>query len=207
ARCCTSKARPASIRASFTSTSRYSQIDLVNSGCASSKSMIRRSGVRPAVCATNSPRGTPRRSANGHSPSRQLRKPAAAARIASACMAGCPDAPDSPLHSVADAAGSAGGSDPVIGLRENRLRMSNPWASAGPVSVRTTATEFSHCIDRDNLAIAVGPVFGTEIGLAFLWGTYMVAGQLTTPVPTGLVAAHLHQIPLNSALLTIAAMS
>ena len=74
--------RPSAMRASVTRMSRYSQGALVNSGCESSRSMIRRSGVTSASNWSNSGRGTLRRCANGQMPSRQLRKFAAAARMA-----------------------------------------------------------------------------------------------------------------------------
>src|SRR6266849_802804 len=98
--------------------------------------MIRRSGVRPAVAASKAARETPRRSASGHSPARQLRKLRAAARIASAVMVGWPDEPDSPLHSGAALAGAGatgGVTAPVLWPGVNSER-SKPCPSAGPAS-------------------------------------------------------------------------
>src|SRR5215467_1331538 len=152
------------MRTSLTSVSRYSHGALVNSGCASRKSMMRRSGVRPAVWASKSARVTPRRAAYGHSSSRQLRKFAAAARIASACMAGWPDAPDSPLQSVVAVAGWV---TALVEGNENKLRRSKPCASARLATVAPSAKAESvtaakvtapsvtappHGMDRNNFA-------------------------------------------------------
>src|SRR5438309_7245236 len=113
--------------------------------------MIRRSGVRRAVSRSNTSRGTLRRSASGHSDSRQLPKLAAAARIASACMAGWPEEPDSPLQGGGEPSepggtagtGAAGACeiDPVVlglGLDENSDRKSNPSAGTAAVTVKAT---------------------------------------------------------------------
>ena len=62
---------------------------------------------------------TPRRSACGHKPARQLPKSAAAARIASAVISGWPEAPDWPLHSRVPAAGA--GTAAVAGDWSNRV--------------------------------------------------------------------------------------
>src|SRR5882672_4987579 len=128
------------------------------------KSMIRKSGVTPAVWASKLARVTPRRSAVGHSSSRQDRKFAAAARMASACMAGCPDEPDSPLHGSTADAGPAGGAsavagtEPVVGLDEDRERRSKPWGRAGPVAATkpvaaTQKAAADNLVERDNFAI------------------------------------------------------
>ena len=92
-------ARPSAMRASVTRMSRYSHGALVNSGCESSRSMIRRSGVTPAISWSNTWRDTLRCCASGQMPSRQARKFAAAARMAAACISGWPEAPSSPVHS------------------------------------------------------------------------------------------------------------
>ena len=81
----------------------------------------------------------PRRAAAGHRRSRQLRKFAAAARIASAVMRGSPEAPDWPLHSGALAGGATatGGIVPVTPEK----RSSRDCAVAAPqmAAVRTAA--------------------------------------------------------------------
>ncbi len=71
--------------------------------------MIRKSGVTPATAPSKAARLTPRCAAKGHKLSIQLPKLAAAARIASAVISGCPDDPDSPLHSGAGVAAGAVG--------------------------------------------------------------------------------------------------
>src|SRR5262249_40450114 len=125
--------------------------------------MIRRSGVSEAVCASGSARGTARRSASGQSDCKQVRKFAAAARIASAVINGWPEAPDSPLHS-----GAAGdtcawaGTEPVVADRgENRVRMSKPWPLAVPPTATSVATPKSPAarvaFDRKRVAIWVRP--------------------------------------------------
>ena len=63
--------------------------------------MIFTSGSRPAVCASKLAREMPRRAASGHMPSMQFLKSATAARIASDCISGWPDAPGCPLHLLA----------------------------------------------------------------------------------------------------------
>src|ERR1700730_16246695 len=96
--------------------------------------MIRRSGVSAAVWASNTDGGTEPRSASGHSPARQAWKFAAAARMASAVISGCPEAPDSPLHSgVPDGAdglgrGAAGVTEPVV--RPGNLNGTQPPSPA-----------------------------------------------------------------------------
>src|SRR5271165_89483 len=92
--------------------------------------MMRRSGVRSLVAASKVSRETPRRDASGHNPAMQLGKFAAAARIASEVINGCPDAPDSPLHSRLPGAG--GGAEVAVAGWPSRLRRSNPCAAAGP---------------------------------------------------------------------------
>src|SRR5919197_4503706 len=79
----------------------------------------------------------PRRAASGQSPAMQLRKLAAAARIACRVISGWPDAPSSPLHSpgVSDGAGMV----PVDGLGANRERRSGNWAEAPAVEPSRTA--------------------------------------------------------------------
>src|SRR6266478_3462230 len=89
--------------------------------------MIRRSGVSAAVCASNTARVTPRRSAAGHKVSRQALKLAAAVRMASAVISGCPEEPDSPLHSGAPGLADAGGE--------------GGWAAAGGKGVAAGVTE------------------------------------------------------------------
>ncbi len=120
--------------------------------------MIRRSGVRPEVLASKAARETPRRSASGHSPSRQLRKLRAAARIASAVMVGWPDEPDSPLHSGAALAGAgaggAGVTAPVVWPVVNSERMSKPCPDTGAASAPVVnAAAPRRRTDRKNLAI------------------------------------------------------
>src|ERR1700684_4078643 len=83
--------------------SRYSQIDLVNSGCESIRSMMRKSGVSPAVKRSKLCCEMPRRAASGHIEATQLSKFAAASRIALAVISGGPEAPSSPLQGGAAA--------------------------------------------------------------------------------------------------------
>jgi hypothetical protein len=117
-----------------------------------------------------------------------LRKLPAASRIASAVISGWPDDPDSPLHSGADdgAAGAAAAGGAVVpvlpvvaGLRLNSERMSKPWPSTGTVNAvaARTAAAKAH-IDREILAI----LLCSGGRWARLWGTYMVAGPLTTVI-------------------------
>src|SRR5262249_26907177 len=94
--------------------------------------MIRRSGVRSLVAVSKVARETPRRDASGHSPAMQFEKFAAAARIASEVINGCPDAPDSPLHSRVPEA--VGGAAVAAAGWPNTLRRSNPCAPAGPAT-------------------------------------------------------------------------
>jgi hypothetical protein len=136
----------------------------VNSGWESIKSMMRRSGVSPATLASNTALVTPRRSAKGQSPARQLRKFAAAARIASAVIKGWPEEPDSPLHSGTGADGEAadGGGGcvtvPVAAgaeLKLKRERMSKPCPSTGAaVAAVASAAAPRRLIVRTNLAMS-----------------------------------------------------
>src|ERR1700712_1307875 len=87
--------------------SRYSQIDLVNSGCESIRSMMRKSGVSPVVKRWKLACEMLRRAASGHIEATQLLKFAAASRIAEAVIRGWPEAPSSPLQ--------GGGALPVAG--------------------------------------------------------------------------------------------
>src|SRR5664279_4138269 len=73
-------------------------MDLVNSGCESIRSMMRRSGVSPAVKRWKLSREMLRRAASGHIEATQLSKFAAASRIADAVISGWPEAPSSPLQ-------------------------------------------------------------------------------------------------------------
>src|SRR6202040_3285636 len=75
-----------------------SQIDLVNSGCESIRSMMRRSGLSPAVKRSKLACEILRRAASGHIEATQLAEFAAASRIALAVISGWPEAPSSPLH-------------------------------------------------------------------------------------------------------------
>src|SRR5262245_29581732 len=117
--------------------------------------MIRRSGVSPARLASNTARGTPRRSASGQSAARQPRKLAAAARIACAVIRGWLEAPDSPLQS--GAAASAAGAVAVAGAL-NSARMSGSWAKsgAGRATTATSATALERYVDRASLAMMLG---------------------------------------------------
>src|ERR1700719_1687120 len=94
------------------------------------------SGVRPATWVSKRARGTPRRAASGHRPARQLGKLAAAARMACAVMSGCPEAPDSPLHSGSEGRETLSclGS---MGL--NSARKSKPWEKAGALTAAASA--------------------------------------------------------------------
>src|SRR5262249_60774375 len=87
--------------------------------------MIRRSGVRPATLASNTARDTPRRSASGQSPARQLRKLAAAARIACAVLSGGLEAPDSPPQAWTPAV-AAGAHAPAAPASWHSLRTAQP---------------------------------------------------------------------------------
>src|SRR5262249_9833937 len=116
--------------------------------------MIRRSGVRPATLASNTARDTPRRSASGHSPARQLRKLAAAARIACAVISGGLEAPDSPLQSCTPAVG-AGAPAVVAPGALNSARISSPWPGAGDAqAVAATTAAPRRRVDGANLAMA-----------------------------------------------------
>src|SRR5262249_33448420 len=127
-------------RSGLTRRSRYSQKVFVNSGCASRRSMMRRSGVRPVVCRSNTSCAMPRRAASGHRPAMQLEKLAAAARIAWRVISGLPEAPSSPLHSVVvDAVVAAAGGGAFDGLGANSERRSN-WAEAAADEPTSTAT-------------------------------------------------------------------
>src|SRR5215472_1192875 len=64
------------------------------------RSMMRRSGVSPAVKRSKFSRVILRRAASGHIPATQLEKLAAAWRIASAVIRGWPEAPSSPLQGM-----------------------------------------------------------------------------------------------------------
>src|ERR1700730_15387556 len=141
--------------------------------------MIRRSGVSAAVWASNTDGGTEPRSASAHSPSRQAWKFAAAARMASAVISGCPEAPDSPLHSgVPDGAdapgnGAAGATDPVVrpGILNGNQPPAAACAQAGaattcPANTRTSQSPIcaspicasplgrSQIVDRNNLVMS-----------------------------------------------------
>src|SRR6202040_880872 len=89
---------PLGRRLSFTRMSRESQIDLVNSGCESTKSMMRRSGSSPAVKRWKLCCEILRRAASGHIEATQLSKFAAAWRIALAVISGWAEGPSSPPH-------------------------------------------------------------------------------------------------------------
>src|SRR5947209_2761104 len=84
-------------------------MDLVNSGCESIKSMMRRSGVRPAVKRWKLACEILRRAASGHIEATQLSKLAAASRIADAVISGWPEAPSSPLQGNGALAGAGDG--------------------------------------------------------------------------------------------------
>src|SRR6516165_1655730 len=117
--------------------------------------MIRRSGVRPATLASNTARETPRRSVSGHSPARQLRKLAAAARIACAVISGSLEAPDSPLQSWTAAVG-AGAPAVFAPGAPNSVRMSNPCPGAGAAqAVAAKAVAPRRALGRPNRAMAV----------------------------------------------------
>src|SRR5262249_58697618 len=126
--------------------------------------MIRRSGVRPATLASNTARETPRRSASGQSPARQLRKLAAAARIA------CAEAPDSPLQSCTPAVGVGAPAVFAPGAL-NSVRMSNPWPGAGAAqAVAAKAAALRRPVDGANLAMAVR----LDSTVAYqVWGTWI----------------------------------
>jgi len=121
---------------------------LVNSGCASIKSMMRRSGVSPAVKRWKLSWVMLRRAASGHMPATQVLKLAAASRIALAVIRGWPEAPSSPLQGVAEglpgtAGGCAGWSDfwPEK-MPPNRLESPPPdcWAVAGPAAKKAATS-------------------------------------------------------------------
>ncbi len=152
--------------------------------------MIRRSGVRPAVAASKAARETPRRSASGHSPARQLPKLAAAARIASAVIVGWPDEPDSPLHSGAAlaGAGTAGGvTVPVLWLGVNSERRSKPCPSTGAgerAGGQCGGADEAHGSEKSRhdaepqVPSSLMPSV-RSIAMQRTMGTYMVAGPLT----------------------------
>src|SRR5215204_5155412 len=128
------------MRSSLTRRSRYSQKVLVNSGWESSRSMMRKSGVRPAVCWSKLTRDMPRRAASGQSPSMQAGKLAAAARIASRVISGWPEAPGCPLHS---GAGAGAGTAPVDRSGANSDRRSGICAAAGVNDATRSAKQIS----------------------------------------------------------------
>src|SRR5262245_49965112 len=119
--------------------------------------MIRRSGVSPARLASNTVRGTPRRSASGQSAARQPRKLAAAVRIACAVIKGWLEAPDSPLHS--GAAASAAGAVAAPGAL-NSARKSGNWAKSGvgraTTATSATALKLKRYVDRASVAMMLG---------------------------------------------------
>src|SRR5215208_229508 len=138
--------------------------------------MIRRSGVRPAVWASKIARGTPRRAASGHSPSRQERKFAACARIAWAVIRGCPDDPDSPLHSGREFGAAGGGTAPVDPPNsENGKRLSLACPKAEPAKPAVTRAAINNTLGLEILIIfssfAIAAVY---LFLVLLWGTYMI---------------------------------
>jgi hypothetical protein len=112
--------------------------------------------------------------------------------MAFACISGCPEEPDSPVHSggvadvPAEGAGAAGVAEPVVaGCVVNRDLMSKPCADAKPPIEAATATALTICKGRrnrvrDRLAISIGSVVAAlRLPLAFLWETYIVAVSLT----------------------------
>src|SRR5262249_39555587 len=114
--------------------------------------MMRKSGVSPARLASKTDRETPRRSACGHRPARQLRKLAAAARIACAVLSGGLGAPDSPLHSCVPAVLAAAGAALVLGAGGlNRVRMSKPSGKAGVAQPAPAKTAILKIIGGANL--------------------------------------------------------
>src|ERR1043166_1793979 len=92
--------------------------------------MMRRSGSRPAVCASKVRRDTPRRAANGQRPSRHLWKFAAAARIASGIIEGSPEEPGSPLQPGVEGVNAACETVPVIPTDGRGKRSSCAQAAA-----------------------------------------------------------------------------
>jgi hypothetical protein len=90
--------------------------------------------------------------------------------MAFACISGCPEEPDSPVHSggvadvPAEGAGAAGVAEPVVaGCVVNRDLMSKPCADAKPPKEAATAIALTTCKGRrnrarDRLAISVGSV-------------------------------------------------
>src|SRR5262249_16629231 len=118
--------------------------------------MIRRSGVRPATLASNTARDTPRRSASGQSPARQLRKLAAAARIACAVISGGFEAPGPPLQSWTAAVGAGAPAAFAPGAL-NSVRMSSPWPGVGAAqAVAAKAAALRRPVGGANLAMAFG---------------------------------------------------
>jgi hypothetical protein len=117
--------------------------------------------------------------------------------MAFACISGCPEEPDSPVHSggvadvPAEGAGAAGVAEPVVaGCVVNRDLMSKPCADAKPPDAKppkeaASATALTTCKGRrtrvrDRLAISIGSVVAAlRLPLAFLWETYIVAVSLT----------------------------
>src|SRR4029077_1795811 len=138
---------------------------------------MRRSGVSPATLASNTARLTPRRSACGQSPSRQLRKLAAAVRIACGGISGWLDAPDSPLHSGAGvgAAGTTAGTAPVVARGADGARMSRLCPNTGGASAAMAKTAPDRRISRANVSMC--SYLGSIVGSPTL-GNPNVAGPL-----------------------------
>src|SRR5262249_39527387 len=115
----------------------------------------------------------PRFCASGHRPSRQERKLAAAARMASAVISGWPDGPDSPLHSGAPDASEGGLAWPEPGPgRLKSERRSNPWPRTGPASTAAAKTAWAESGSRDvyrDMAL-ISERFVASLGLVNLYG-------------------------------------
>src|SRR4051794_20196334 len=166
--------------------------------------MIRRSGVRPLSCASKTARGMPRRDACGHNPSRQPAKLAAAWRMAPAPISGCPDDPDSPLHSGAapGAPGVSGGAavgaetEPVDPRPNSENGKPLVWAKADPASATRTKAG-PNILNAEILSISLATI---DFGLVLLWGTYMIAGPLTPEPPNPTL---LRSFPAASAALSL----
>src|SRR5262245_6041180 len=81
----------------------------------------------------------------------QRGKLAAAARIASRVISGCPEAPASPLHSGV----AVGGTAPVVGFGANSERMSGSWAAAGVSRPTSSAPAQASRSGRELIGIAI----------------------------------------------------
>ena len=137
--------------------------------------MIRRSGVTPASSWSNTARGTLRRCASGQMASRQLRKFAAAARMAEACISGWPEAPSSPVHSRGAwlGAASCGGVCVAVPGDENSERRSN-CATAGATPAISAAAANPSSL-RALVMFTIRPNYGRAPQLLLRLACYMDA--------------------------------